>query len=264
MTLLNYSLFTPEDPEAQKETPLFILHGLLGSMDNWRTQAKNLSKNRPVYTLDLRNHGNSPHLDGMSYREMYEDVLRVVEHEKIDSFHLLGHSMGGKVSMHLSLARPEMIKSLIIVDIAPKPYPLWHQKTLQGVMEAPIADFESRKEVDEFLKPWIGDHAERTFILMNLKRADDGKGFKWRCNMQEISKNYLKIAAFTTALEQFTGNCLFVRGEKSNYVLESDEALIKSIFTKARVLSMTNSGHLPHVQEPALFFDEVNNFLNET
>ena len=264
MTLLNYSLFSPEDSAAQKKVPLLILHGLLGSMDNWRNQAKNLSKNRPVYTLDLRNHGNSPHMEGMSYREMYEDVLRVVEHEGIDSFHLLGHSMGGKVSMQLALAHPEKIKSLIVVDIAPKPYPLWHQKTLQGVMGAPISDFESRKEVDEYLKPSIGDHAERAFILKNLKRSEDGKGFAWRCNIPEISKGYLKIAAFTTALEQYTDKCLFVRGEKSNYVLDSDESLMKSIFPNSQLLSMTNSGHLPHVQEPALFFEEVNRFLSTT
>lgn len=264
MTLLNYTLFSPEDPSAQKEAPLLILHGLLGSMDNWRSQAKKLSQSRPVFTLDLRNHGESPHLSGMSYREMYEDVLKIADHEGLDSFHLLGHSMGGKVGMQLALARPEKIKSLVIVDIAPKPYPLWHQKTLQGVMSAPVAELESRKDVDEYLKASIGDHAERTFILKNLKRSDTGKGFSWRCNLAEISKGYLKIAAFSTALEQYSGNSMFIRGLKSNYVLDTDEALIKSIFPKATLISMIHSGHLPHVQESELFFEEVNRFLSLT
>ena len=48
-------------------------------MDNWRSQAKRLSQSRTVITLDLRNHGDSPHIKGMSYREMYEDVIKVAE-----------------------------------------------------------------------------------------------------------------------------------------------------------------------------------------
>ena len=128
-TLLDYRIFTPEKEEANARTPLFILHGLLGSMDNWRTQAGKLSVNRPVITMDLRNHGNSPHLKGMGYRDMYEDVIKVADHLNISRFNLLGHSMGGKVAMQLALSQDELqsgsqtdlVNSLVIVDIAPRP-----------------------------------------------------------------------------------------------------------------------------------------------
>ena len=262
MTLLNYKFFSPEDTQAQRETPLFILHGLLGSMDNWRSQAQKLSQYRPVYTLDLRNHGSSPHLKGMSYREMYEDVLAIAQHIGVDNFHLLGHSMGGKVAMQLALAQGALIESLIVVDIVPKPYPLWHQKTLQGVMSAPVKDLYSRKEVDEYLKPWIEDSAERTFMLKNLKRAEDEKGFEWRCNLPEISKGYLKIAGFTTALETYSKKSLFLRGGSSHYIQDSDDSLIHSLFPASTIITMHESGHLPHIQQPDLFFEEVNRFLS--
>jgi esterase len=261
MTLLNYKLFLPEVAAAQKKTPLIILHGLLGAMDNWRSQAKKLSVSRPVYTLDLRNHGSSPHLKGMSYREMYEDVLQLASHESLDSFHLLGHSMGGKVAMQLALAKPSLVKSLTVVDIAPKPYPLWHQKTLQGVLSAPLDDLHTRQEIDNYLKPWIEDPAERTFMLKNLKRKEDTKGFIWRCNLSEISKGYLKIAGFTTALATYPKKCLFIKGDLSNYVQESDTTLIQSLFPDAKIVGLKNSGHLPHFQEPDAFFDSLSQFL---
>ncbi len=259
-TLLNYQLFLPDDASARELTPLFILHGLLGSLDNWRSQAKRFSQLRPVYIIDLRNHGDSPHLKGMSYREMYEDVLNIAQHESITSLHLLGHSMGGKVAMQLAIAQESIVKSLTVVDIAPKPYPLWHQKTLQGVLSAPLAELHSRQEVDEYLKPWIEDSAERTFMLKNLKRGKTG--FSWRCNLKEISRGYLKIAGFPSALEQYTKPCLFLKGAQSNYIQEIDHGLIRSLFPEANIVSLDDSGHLPHIQQADDFYQQVSSFLN--
>jgi len=265
MELLHYKIFLPESDEAKEKTPLLILHGLMGAMDNWRSQAKRLSVYRPVITLDLRNHGRSPHLKGMSYREMYEDVVKVAKHEKITRFHLLGHSMGGKVAMQLALSQASMVKSLIVVDIAPKSYPLWHQKTLQGVMSAPIETMQTRQQVDEYLKPWIEDQGERTFMLKNLKRKtqDNNNGFTWRCNLKEISKGYLKIAGFSTAHQQYNGDTLFIRGENSRYINENDTPLIQSLFPHAQIVTIKDSGHLPHFQQADAFYLLVGKFLGD-
>lgn len=264
MNILNYKLFSPTEEQDQKKTPLFILHGLLGAMDNWRSQAKQLSQSRPTYTLDLRNHGNSPHIKGMSYREMYQDVIELTKHLKIEHFHLLGHSMGGKVAMQLALAHPEMIKSLVIVDIAPKTYPLWHQKTLQGVMSTPVEELQTRQEVDEYLKSWIEDSSERSFMLKNLKRPNKGHntGFEWKCNLKEISQGYLKIAGFSTALQRYHGKTLFIKGGDSNYIQESDATIIQQLFPNSKIITLKDSGHLPHIQQAETFFTQVSNFLS--
>jgi esterase len=266
MELLNYKIFSPEDRDSKNLTPLFILHGLLGSMDNWRTQAKRLSQLRTVITLDLRNHGDSPHIKGMSYREMYEDVIKVAKAENIESFHLLGHSMGGKVAMQLALAHPEMIKSLIVVDIAPKPYPLWHQDLFQAVMSAPIESATSRQEIDEHLKIAIEDRSERSFMLKNIKRNDTESEnnvgmYRWKPNLKEISRGYLKIAGFTTALAQYQKTTLFIKGENSPYIQETDHTLIESLFPNSTITSIKESGHLPHIQQKNVFFDTVSSFL---
>lgn len=261
-TLLHYKAFLPEKENSRQRTPLIILHGLLGSMDNWRSQTKRLSEFRSVYTLDLRNHGNSPHLKGMSYREMYDDVIKVTNHLKIKQFHLLGHSMGGKVAMQLSLAHPSLVKSLIVVDIAPKPYPLWHQKTLQGVMNAPVEEMTSWQQIDEYLQPWIEDPGERTFMLKNLKR--DGDHFKWRCNLEEISRGYLKIAGFSNAMATFPGRTLFIKGEQSNYIQEADKTIIKVLFPRSKIITIKQSGHLPHFQQADEFYKIVSDFLERT
>ena len=271
MQILNYKTFTPEDKTNKDKVPLLILHGLLGSMDNWRTQARLLSQTRTVITLDLRNHGDSPHIKGMSYREMYEDVLKVAQAENINSFHLLGHSMGGKAAMQLALAHPEMVERLIVVDIAPKPYPLWHQNMFQAVMSVPIDSIASRNEIDEHLKGAIEDRAERSFMLKNIKREpshssgaeNESSRYSWKPNLKEISRGYLKIAGFTTALAQYPKATLFIKGEHSPYIQDSDTTLIQSLFPNSTITTIKESGHLPHIQQKESFFESVAGFLQE-
>lgn len=263
--LLNYKIYEAQDAQGQERTPLIILHGLLGSMDNWRSQAKRLSKNRTVITMDLRNHGNSPHVSGMSYREMYEDVLNLISHLKIEKFDCLGHSMGGKVAMQLALANPPQLKNLIIVDIAPRPYPLWHQETLETVMQAPVAEMNSRQEIDDYLQDSIEDATERGFMIKNLRRAnendDPATGFRWKCNIDEIARGYLKIAGFSTAGQTFKNKTLFIGGGDSPYIREQDHSIINSLFTNSTIVSIENAGHLVHFQQADEFFERVDGFL---
>jgi len=265
MDLLNYKIYQTEEPEAQQKPPVIILHGLLGSMDNWRGQAKRLAKNRTVITMDLRNHGSSPHVAGMSYREMYEDVLQLTEHLKIEQFDCLGHSMGGKVAMQLALTNPPQLRKLIVVDISPRPYPLWHQQTLEIVMKAPVMEMDSRQSIDDYLQDSIEDATERGFMLKNLRRANENDnpptGFRWKCNIDEIAKGYLKIAGFTTAGQTFNNKTLFIGGGDSPYIREQDHPIIKALFPSSTIITIENAGHLPHFQQADEFFDRVDGFL---
>ena len=263
--LLNYKIYEAPDSAAKEKPTLVILHGLLGSMDNWRGQAKRLSKNRTVITMDLRNHGDSPHVSGMSYREMYEDVLALLAHLNIQRFDCLGHSMGGKVAMQLALANPLQLNKLIIVDIAPRPYPLWHQKTLETVMKAPVAELNSRQAIDDYLQDSIEDATERGFMIKNLRRANENDdpptGFRWRCNISEIARGYLKIAGFSTAEQTFKNKTLFMGGGDSPYIREQDHSIINSLFPNSTIITIENAGHLPHFQQADEFFERVDGFL---
>lgn len=272
--LLNYKIYESTSTVAQEKTPLIILHGLLGSMDNWRGQAKRLSENRTVITMDLRNHGNSPHFAGMSYRDMYEDVLKLLIHLNIQSFDCLGHSMGGKVAMQMALANanePDVptLNKLIIVDIAPRPYPLWHQQTIETVMKAPVAELDSRQSIDDYLQDTIEDATERGFMIKNLRRANENddpihgsrSGFRWKCNIDEIARGYLKIAGFSTAEQTFANKTLFMGGGDSPYIREQDYSIIKSLFTNSTIITIENAGHLIHFQQADVFFDRVDGFL---
>jgi esterase len=256
-TLLNYKQFGDTN-----NPPLFMLHGLLGSMDNWRGQAQKLSSHFNVITPDLRNHGHSPHLAGMRYKDMAEDVLALADDLGISSFDLLGHSMGGKVAMNLALNHPERLNKLIIVDIAPKSYPLWHLPIFNALLSLPVNEIKSRKEANDLLVDSIESPVERAFLLKNLK-TNGSDGYEWRCDLAEITRTYLNVANFNSAEGvTFDKPTLFIKGGKSPYLDPIEDAEIISIlFPQSSIVTIDDAGHLPHIESAETFSAHINRFL---
>ena len=108
-------------------TEVLILHGFLGSGDNWLSVARELcKKNIKVHLIDQSNHGRSFHAKSFNYDDMCNDLLYYIKHYKIIKPVLLGHSMGGKTAMLFSLKYPELISKVFIMDISPKYLSLIH------------------------------------------------------------------------------------------------------------------------------------------
>ena len=149
--------------------PLLVLHGFLGSGDNWKTFAKKWAeKGRSVHLLDARNHGKSFHSDEFSYEIMSQDVIDYADVQGIEKFDLLGHSMGGKTAQFVAQQFPERVDRLIVVDIASKAYPPHHSEILEALNEVDEQQFQSRKEAEEFLTPLFPEIGLRQFLLKKL------------------------------------------------------------------------------------------------
>ena len=69
----------------------------------------------------------------MSYTELAQDVIKLLDHLAIESCYMLGHSMGGKIAMKIALASPQKIKKLIVADIAPKYYAPHHHTIIDAL-----------------------------------------------------------------------------------------------------------------------------------
>ncbi|OBX36307.1 esterase YbfF [Halomonas elongata] len=113
--------------------PLVVVHGLLGSADNWRSHIKKWRDSRRVIAVDLRNHGRSPHVEGMGYEAMAEDLMALLDRLDVQKAHLLGHSMGGKVVISVARLAPSRVASLIVADIAPQAYGHDHDAIFAGL-----------------------------------------------------------------------------------------------------------------------------------
>jgi pimeloyl-ACP methyl ester carboxylesterase len=239
---------------------LIILHGFLGSSDNWRTTAQRLAASFKVVTLDLRNHGHSSHDPIMSYPTMAEDVLEFLDQKNLAPAHLLGHSMGGKVAMQVASSRPQSVDKLIVVDIAPKNYPASHEITLAALRTLDLRSFKSFGEIDAALARQIPSATIRQFLMKNLTRQRDG-GFRWRIDLQAITNNYLELTKTIAPKHTFAKPACFIRGGRSEYLQDEDFPLIKKIFPRAIFVTIPHAGHWVHVDAAEDFFKTVTDFL---
>jgi pimeloyl-ACP methyl ester carboxylesterase len=239
--------------------PLIILHGLFGSLDNWMTLSRKIAENYTVYILDARNHGFSFHHDDFDYDVMTVDLYNFIKQHNLEEPIVLGHSMGGKTAMQFAMNYPHMLSRLIVADIAPKQYPVHHTTIIEGMYSLDFDIIKSRKHADEELSKHIPDLSTRQFILKNLHWKEKGK-LAWKFNLPVISKNIETIGKNLNHNETFDKPTLFIRGEKSNYIIESDYPEIRSIFTKAKIESI-NSGHWVHAERPVEFLKILEDFL---
>lgn len=241
--------------------PLIILHGLLGSGDNWRTMARRLARRYRVFSLDLRNHGRSPHHERMDYPVMAEDLRAFMEEYSLASACLVGHSMGGKVAMRFTLTWPEMVEKLVVVDIAPKPYEARHDDMLRALVALEPERFRERGEIDLALHAAIPDPDMRLFLLKNLIRTRQGN-FAWRINLESIVRNYDVISGWPADVASCEVHTLFVKGGGSDYLQLADAGLIRDYFPRARLVTIAHAGHWPHVEAPGVFQAALEGFLS--
>ncbi len=240
--------------------PLILLHGLFGSADNWFGVAPKLAENFHVLIPDLRNHGQSPHSAEMNYSLMAADVENFFAAQKIESAHVVGHSMGGKVAMQFALDFPVRVKKLVVVDMAPRAYQRAHDYIFEALLELDLNLFQTRAEIEVALEPEIPSLNLRRFLLKNLGRDEQGKFF-WKLNLRGVAENYPRLGEVLSLQNHFEKPTLFIRGGKSDYIRVGDELEIKQRFPMAEIQTIAAANHWVHADAPAEFLRLVLDFL---
>jgi pimeloyl-ACP methyl ester carboxylesterase len=260
-----------------------FVHGLFGQGKNWTTIAKGLvgdgtAGNHRVTLVDLPNHGHSPWTDRVDYLDMAELLAAELEHLG-EPVTLVGHSMGGKVAMQLALRRPELLRALVVVDIAPVEYPLQGGRTDDPDEEAsPFAAFieamramdleglTTRDDADAALRAAVPSRMVRSFLLQSLVREGVGsgsKGWRWRLNLAALARDLGDLRGFPAPPPGATyeGPVLWIAGANSTYVLPEDRPRIDQLFPATRLVTIKNAGHWVHSEQPEIFTETLRRFL---
>ena len=240
---------------------IVILHGLFGSKRNWSSIAKHLSDTYRVLTVDLRNHGESPWSDVHDYSSMAEDVATLIENECSKPPIVLGHSMGGKVAMYLSIMRPQLVAQLIVVDIPPARStgtPIDYVRAMQAI---PLTTLAHRRDVGELLRETIPDERVRGFLVTNIITRPEG--LAWAVNLDVIEKNFETILDWPDLIttQHFSQQTLFLVGENSTFVGPEHETVIQQFFPASSRQVIKNAGHWVHVENTSAFLKAVRVFL---
>jgi esterase len=248
-------LATTQYPSTGAATPLLIAHGLFGSARNWNVIAKRLSDRGPLVTVDMRNHGDSPRVPSQSYRDMADDLARVIgTNAPMD---VLGHSMGGKAAMVLALSAPERVRRLVVADIAPVAYSHTQSHLIHAMRGLDMDTITRRSEAGAALAASVPDEGVRSFLLQSLDVATK----TWRLNLDVLEAEMPGIIGFPDVTGPFEGPVLFLTGATSDYVRPEHRTRIKTLFPKARFAKIPNAGHWLHAEQPRAFEAAVRAFL---
>jgi len=233
--------------------PLLILHGLFGWSRNWQSVARALAGRYRVFTVDLRNHGRSPHTTAMDYTLMAADVAALIDTEGLGPVTLVGHSMGGKTAMTLALTQPTVVGRLVVVDIAVIGTPDQHTPIIDAMRALPLDTVRRRQQAEELLQASVPDREIRLFLLQNfLPGADAGA---WRFNLAGLRA---AMPALIDALPvppdaRYDGPMHVIRGARSERVTPETLAHMKPAFPRLCLHTVSNAGHWPHAEAPAAF-----------
>lgn len=240
---------------------LLILHGLFGAARNWAGVARALAASRRILALDLPNHGGSPWTDAGGYPAMAEAVAGFMEAQNIAAADIMGHSMGGKTAMTLALMHPNLVRRLIVVDIAPVPYHHSSQPEIDAMLALPLAQLGTRGDADQWLAAAIGDAGLRAFLLTNLGRGPDG--FEWRINLAGLKAQLADLHGFPIApgARAYEGPTMFIAGGTSDYIRADHKPAMDGFFPRQRTSVIDGAGHWVHADDPAALLGAVREFL---
>ena len=254
---------------------MVILHGILGSAKNFRSIVKNhmISEWVNCYLVDLRNHGNSEHMDTMSFEEMAEDVMNFVKHVGIErNFLLMGHSLGARVAMELAGRYPDMPKAVIAIDLSPYNYVAdWRFGAIDRMYEqlvklSAVDLHRSMEAIRADVYSITSTKEEGDLILASIKPEEENK-YKWRFYIQGILKNYYKVMESLeyTHSQKYNGPVKVICGKNSELMTPDLIPYFNQAFgsfnVEKDVAWIEGANHWVHFTQPKQFLVEVSQFL---
>ena len=239
------------------KTPLLIVHGLYGSARNWGVISKRLSDEREIFAIDQRNHGDSQWCETQSYFDMAGDLQEFLEH--FGSMAVLGHSMGGKAAMVLSMLKPSLVEKLVIADIAPVSYFHGNTQYIRAMKNVRLDKLATRADAIIQLAESVPEPELRSFFAQSI----DLKNKRWKLNLDVLESEMEKIISFPQLSGKFEKVSLFLSGALSNYLQITHRPTIKKLFPKAKFAKIPNAGHWLHAEKPREFEAAVRTFLSD-
>ena len=239
------------------KTPLLIVHGLYGSARNWGVISKRLSDEREVFAIDQRNHGDSRWCETQSYFDMAGDLQEFLKH--FGSMAVLGHSMGGKAAMVLSILESNLVEKLIIADIAPVSYSHDNTQYIRAMKKVQLDRLATRSDAIIQLAESVQEPELRSFFAQSI----DLKNKRWKLNLDVLEREMEKIISFPQLTGQYEKASLFLSGALSNYLQITHRHAIKKLFPRAKFAKIPNAGHWLHAENPREFEAAVRTFLSD-
>jgi pimeloyl-ACP methyl ester carboxylesterase len=240
-----------------KET-LVLLHGFMENLSIWSDMQPHLSENFSLVKIDLPGHGQSDILAEVHTMElMAEEVKKVLDHQKLEKVHLLGHSMGGYVSLAFAEKFPDSLKSLTLFFSTY--FPDDEEKKNQRIKSYRIISDSfshyARVGIPNLFNPNERDILEgkiETALTTALSTNNQGALACVKGMVERTDKKHI--------LENLDSKILVIAGKHDNAV--KTETTIKNLPDRTNIKSyVLDCGHNGHWEKPAICAAIINTEL---
>jgi 2-succinyl-6-hydroxy-2,4-cyclohexadiene-1-carboxylate synthase len=248
-------------------TPLVLCHGFSGGMIDFALQVEALADDRPVITLDQRGHGQAANLgtlDSYSLALLNADLVTFLDTVAGEPVDLLGHSMGGRVVLAAALQRPDLIRSLILMDTS-----AWSFQDEDTAMRELVAGFIAGYDPAGGLPELPLGGPEEELVVANVT-AD------WLADRQHHRLSLDPYAIKALGLELFHSDSLSVRhrlseitcpvtvicGSRDSPYIGQAPALVEEL-PRARLVVIDGAYHSPQLSHPQQWRAAVGSHFTE-
>ena len=241
------------------DQPVVLLHGLFGQARNLGRLQRRLADLGRIVAVDLRSHGTSP-AGALDLRAMGADVEETMRSLGLGPAAVIGHSLGGKVAMALALDHPDVVRGILVADIAPVGYRHEHGGLVQALRALDLSPGLTRAGADAALAASVADPSVRALLLQNLRT---GARPGWTIGLDAIAGSLDQAEGWPAwpDARRFEGPSWFVRGERSDYVLPDHWEGIRALFPRAVLTTVPDAGHWLHVDQPDAFAAIARDFI---
>lgn len=235
--------------QNQSTVPVVLLHGLFGSSDNLAVIRRHLEKDYRVISIDLPDHGNSPHFTEFSFDAWAQEVITCIQQHTDQAVNIVAHSLGGKVAMATASMQASMVNKLVILDIAPVNYPPRHENVMKALNSVDLGQLNSRQAAMQSMLNHVSDRNVIAFLLKSLVNIDGQ--WRWRFNLPLIQREYERVSDWPYSGKLFSGPTYFIKGKQSDYIIAEHQDIIMQQFPQAQA-KIVDAGHWLHAEKPHL------------
>jgi len=223
---------------------LLLLHGALGSKEQFNDLKNSLEKKFQVHTLNFSGHGGSP-VDDVRYSiELFcDDVISYIEKLNITEVNIFGYSMGGYVAISLASRKPELVRNIFTLatkfDWSPE----------QALKETQMLNPEqTEQKVPAFADELKSRHAPSN----------------WKTVMQKTSEMMIHLGNHSLSEVDFKKVNCPVRisvGDRDKMVSVESSYTVSQLFSKGSFLVLPNTPHPFEMVDVKRLVWELENFL---
>ena len=248
--------------------PIVLVHGIRLHANVWNHFGKRFSDRYHIIALDQRGHGDSAWGESDHYNpeEFYQDLCAVVAARGLKRFTLVGHSMGGRVSMLYASRHPETLERLVFVDITPgRPANMSPTADMSRITETPPPqDYASPEEAATYLKQIMKlapPEGIDESVRFGMRKLDNGR-YTWKYDPALFRRAPASRADMWEVVKSIPVPTLLQYGSHSNVVTPELAAQMASTMPNCMVERIERAGHGLFTDQPEAFADSVGRFLS--